>query len=161
MADEKALLKIGELATRTQKTVRALHLYEELGLLRPASRTASGYRMYDDGNMERIHYISRLQRLGMSLSDIGSLLEELDAEDAPRDAMARLRTVYTDRLANVRSQMADLKNLESELLASLGYLAGCAGCQHTREAPTACASCIEVERAGEETPTLITGLLAH
>ena len=99
MANEKALFKIGELATRTDKTVRALHLYEELGLLQPASRTASGYRMYDDGNLERIEYISRLQRLGMSLGDIGALLTDLDGEDAPRDAMARLRTVYTDRLA--------------------------------------------------------------
>ena len=146
---------------RTDKTVRALHLYEELGLLEPASRTASGYRMYDDGNMERIQYISRLQMLGMSLSDISSLLEEMDAKDSPRDAMATLRGVYTERLKNVRSQIAELKALESELKTSLGYLDGCTGCQHVAAATDACGSCIEIERASEDTPNLITGLLAH
>ncbi len=39
-------LKVGELAKRTGKTVRAVHLYEELGLLAPAVRSKGGFRLY-------------------------------------------------------------------------------------------------------------------
>ncbi|MET0284562.1 MAG: MerR family DNA-binding transcriptional regulator, partial [Polyangiales bacterium] len=39
-------LRVGDLAKRTNKTVRALHLYEEHGLLTPAQRSSGGYRLY-------------------------------------------------------------------------------------------------------------------
>ena len=45
-ADSLSLLKVGELAKRTGKTVRAIHLYEELGLLAPAVRSKGGFRLY-------------------------------------------------------------------------------------------------------------------
>ncbi len=45
-AQSLALLKVGELAKRTGKTVRAVHLYEELGLLDPAVRSKGGFRLY-------------------------------------------------------------------------------------------------------------------
>ena len=41
------LLRIGELAKRTNRTVRALRLYEELGILEPAERSSAGYRLYN------------------------------------------------------------------------------------------------------------------
>ena len=43
-AENLTLLKVGELAKRTGKTVRAVHLYEELGLLTPAVRSKGGFR---------------------------------------------------------------------------------------------------------------------
>ena len=54
MQTKKKLIKIGELAGRTGRTVRALRLYEELGLLSPVERTESGYRMYEESQSERI-----------------------------------------------------------------------------------------------------------
>ena len=45
-ADQLILLKVGELAKRAGKTVRAVHLYEELGLLAPAVRSKGGFRLY-------------------------------------------------------------------------------------------------------------------
>ena len=43
---EAKLLRVGELARVVGKTVRAMHLYEEMGLVKPASRSAGGYRLY-------------------------------------------------------------------------------------------------------------------
>ena len=58
-AKQLALLKVGELAKRTGKTVRAVHLYEELGLLAPAVRSKGGFRLYHDQAVTRIEWISQ------------------------------------------------------------------------------------------------------
>jgi DNA-binding transcriptional MerR regulator len=46
--DSPSNYRIGELAKRVSKTVRTIHFYEELGLLRPAERSPGGFRMYND-----------------------------------------------------------------------------------------------------------------
>ena len=161
MVDEKSLIRVGELASRTDKTVRALRLYEEIGLITPADRTASGYRMYDDANIQRIKYISCLQGLGLSLNDIAGLVQEWEAEETPRQAMQHVRDLYAERLQTVRQKMGELRALESELIAGIGYLQGCSGCLHEENTGHECVTCVGDERSDEVTPDLITGLLAH
>ena len=46
-------LRVGDLARRTGKSVRAIHLYEELGLLEPATRSSGGFRLYHDAAVDR------------------------------------------------------------------------------------------------------------
>ena len=59
-ADSLQLLRVGELAKRTGKTVRAVHLYEELGLLAPAVRSKGGFRLYPGKAVKRIDWIQKL-----------------------------------------------------------------------------------------------------
>ncbi|HEX6558894.1 MAG TPA: MerR family transcriptional regulator, partial [Longimicrobiales bacterium] len=68
------LLKVGELAERTGLTVRALHHYEQLGLLVPAGRTPAGHRLYSDASVAQLQKIAALKQLGMSLEEIGRWL---------------------------------------------------------------------------------------
>jgi DNA-binding transcriptional MerR regulator len=143
------------------KMVRALHLYEELHLLAPAERTPSGYRMYDEANIERIQYIVRLQRMGLSLSDIAQLVNSWATDEAPRAAMKNLRSFYQERLVDVRNQMVELRALELELEGSINYLNGCSGCTHDEDTVAACGTCVREERTDEERPNLIMGLVAH
>ena len=111
---EGALL-VGELARRTGKTVRALHLYEEIGLLEPADRSKGGYRRYRSDAVTRVEWIARLQDAGLSLPDIRELLAGWnDGSNAP-DAMLRLSTVYRQKLAETRTQIERLHALETEL----------------------------------------------
>lgn len=76
------LLKVGELARRTGLTVRTLHHYDEIGLLRPARRSATtigpGYRLYGPDEVERLTHIVLLKRLGLSLEKIRSGLDDPD-----------------------------------------------------------------------------------
>jgi len=65
---------IGELAGMTGLTVRALHHYDELGLLSPAERTAAGHRRYGVEDVRRLYRIVALRRLGLPLGEIGRLL---------------------------------------------------------------------------------------
>jgi DNA-binding transcriptional MerR regulator len=70
------LLKIGELARRTGLTVRALHHYDDIGLLHPSGRSDVGYRLYNAADIERLHTIQALRHLGLSLDDIQKALAE-------------------------------------------------------------------------------------
>lgn len=69
------LLKVGELARRTGLTVRALHHYDSIGLLRPTGRSESGYRLYNRDDVARLHGIQTLRRMGLPLAEIAQLLD--------------------------------------------------------------------------------------
>ena len=69
-------VRVGDLAAAAGLTVRALHHYEEIGLLTPSARTAAGHRLYGPGTVERLYRITRLRRLGLSLDQIGRALDD-------------------------------------------------------------------------------------
>jgi DNA-binding transcriptional MerR regulator len=68
--------RIGELARATGVTVRTLHHYEQVGLLRPAGRTEGGHRLYDETDVERLYRIRALRALGLSLDDVRRSIDE-------------------------------------------------------------------------------------
>jgi len=72
------LWKVGELAKQTGLTVRALHHYDEIGLLTPSQRSASGYRLYDGVDIARLLQILSLRQLGFSLDEIRDSLAKPD-----------------------------------------------------------------------------------
>lgn len=69
------LLKVGELARHTGLTVRTLHHYDEIGLLKPSGRSESGYRLYSRSDVARLHGIQALRHLGLPLADIAAMLD--------------------------------------------------------------------------------------
>jgi MerR family copper efflux transcriptional regulator len=70
----EALLKIGELAARAQVSIRTVDYYTNLGLLTPAERTASNYRLYRLADVERINLVQRLEVQGVPLNEIATAL---------------------------------------------------------------------------------------
>jgi MerR family copper efflux transcriptional regulator len=67
-------MRIAELAAVTGFSTPTLRYYEQLGLLEPAERSESGYRMYGEREVERVRFIGRAKRLGLSLEEIRSLV---------------------------------------------------------------------------------------
>ena len=67
-----------EFAKRAAVTIRALHHYDRLGLLKPSGRTASGYRVYSDRDFARLEQIVALKFIGFPLSQIRELLHRKD-----------------------------------------------------------------------------------
>lgn len=66
MADlSDSLLKIGELAARAGVSIRTVDYYTTLGLISPAQRTASNYRLYRADDVDRIHLAQRLEVHGV------------------------------------------------------------------------------------------------
>lgn len=70
----EVLLKIGELAARAGVSPRTVDYYTSLGLLTPAKRTASNYRLYHPADVDRIHLVQRLEVQGVPLEEIATAL---------------------------------------------------------------------------------------
>src|SRR6478736_3749690 len=68
-------LRVGELARRTGLTVRTLHHYDAIGLLRPSLHTAAGYRLYTAADVARLQQILSLRQLGFSLEEVRDCLD--------------------------------------------------------------------------------------
>ncbi len=75
-AEEDKRWKVGELAAATGLTVRALHHYDDVGLLVPSQRTAGGHRVHDARDAQRLYRILALRRLGFRLDEIAALLDD-------------------------------------------------------------------------------------
>src|SRR5262245_55764223 len=93
-----AALKIGDLAQRTSKSVRALHLYEELGLLNPAGRTTGRFRLYGDDSVRRVEWIGKLQQLGFTLPQIQEVLGQMQPGTPGDTAMSRIGHLLKGKL---------------------------------------------------------------
>ncbi len=68
-------LKVGELAKRTGLTVRTLHHYDEMGLLKPSLYTEAGYRLYTRDGIARLQQVLSLRQLGFALEEIRDCLD--------------------------------------------------------------------------------------
>jgi DNA-binding transcriptional MerR regulator len=108
-------MKVGDLARHTGLTVRTLHHYDEIGLLKPSGRSESGYRLYSGADVARLHGIQALRHLGLSLAEIASLLE---GEGAPPQAILRQQLHALDR------QIAQAQELRGKLAVIQDELAG-------------------------------------
>src|SRR5437660_8357144 len=75
-------LKVGELAKRTGLTVRALHHYDEIGLLKPSLHTEAGHRLYTAGDVARLQQVLSLRQLGFSLEEVRECLQRSDFSPA-------------------------------------------------------------------------------
>ena len=104
--------KVGELAERTGLTVRTLHHYDAVGLLRPSERTdsahGSGHRLYTAADVARLQQILSLKHLGFGLEQIREYLARPDFDP---------RRIVRLHLERVRGQAAELKRLEDRLAA--------------------------------------------
>ena len=161
-SDATQLLRVGDLAKITGKTVRAIHHYEELGLIEPVGRSKGHYRLFDAETPVRIRWISKLQSLGLSLSEIRTMVRTRQATPSALQAAGQLRRMYEEKLVEVRSKLAELTALERELQASLAYLDACGSSCAPELGPTECAQCHrhpEERHAEEHHSDLISGAL--
>ncbi len=107
------MLKVGQLAQRTGLTVRTLHHYDSIGLLRPSARSDSGYRLYQRDDIARLHQIQALRRFGMSLAAIGTFLADPDApfnqivtqQIAALDRQIQQATLLRTQLSTLQRQL--------------------------------------------------------
>jgi len=155
---DEALLQVGDLARLSSKTVRAIHLYEELGLLKPHARSKGRYRLFSHDAVVRVRWIGKLQDLGLSLSTIQTVVREWETSASAPGAMAKMREVYRQKLDSTREQIEHLRALEAELSESLKYLETCDTCDPIRLFP-AC-TCCDLHEHNQTPPELVAGFRA-
>jgi MerR family transcriptional regulator, copper efflux regulator len=154
--DEK-LIKVGELAKAVGKTVRAMHLYEEMGLLRPVSRSTGGFRLYTTEAVSRVNWISRMQDMGFSLPEVQGFLRTWESSENGPNGMRRVRAVFEEKLAETRAQIARLQTLGRDLEASLSYLELCGTCGPSHK-QSDCGGCDQPGHDPIAAPELVSGM---
>lgn len=102
---------IGEVARRSGVSTRMLRHYDALGLVRPTGRTVGGYREYSDEDIRRIFHVESLRTLGLSLRQIGRVLD--DPDFAPSALIGDLIRETERRLSRERELLKRLKAVDS------------------------------------------------
>lgn len=118
-------MHIGEVAARTDLSIRSLRHWEDVGLLRPSGRTVGGFRVYTEDDVDKILAIRRMKPLGFSLDEMRSALGHLetlrnsDADPRARDtARAHLAAVRGDAVRRRETLVRHLA-MADEFLAIL------------------------------------------
>ena len=105
-------LKIGELAKRTGCQVVTIRYYEKEGLLPRPERSDGNYRLYEDSDVERLHFIRRCRLHGMNLAEIRDLLA---FRDEPAPDCDWINALVERHIADVEEQITSLQQLKRHL----------------------------------------------
>jgi DNA-binding transcriptional MerR regulator len=120
---------VGALAKVTGLTVRTLHHYDELGLLRPSERTPAGHRRYTEPDLQRLYQIRLLRQLGMSLDEINAVLADPGPLSEVLDSHLKRLDDEAWRLNALRRQTRDLlEQLNGSRKSDSGNLLALRGC---------------------------------
>lgn len=88
---------VGAAADLAGMSVRTLHYYDQIGLVRPSSRSAAGYRLYTDGDVALLQRAAFYRELGLDLGDIAEILAAPDATDERH--LRRQRELIDERIS--------------------------------------------------------------
>jgi DNA-binding transcriptional MerR regulator len=110
--DDEMSYSVSELAGQAGVTVRALHHYDEIGLLSPSHRTPAGYRKYSQRDAERLYRILVYRELGFDLAGIAAVLDDPDTDAL--DHLRRQRALLEQRVGRLQRM---LKGVEAMMNA--------------------------------------------
>ncbi|MCF3961969.1 MerR family transcriptional regulator [Streptomyces fuscigenes] len=99
-------VQIGEVAARTELSLRTIRHYEDVGLVTPSARSQGGFRLYTEGDVQRLMVIRRMKPLGFTLEQMRELLAVTDRLDAPEPPDASERARLAARLAEFEEATA-------------------------------------------------------
>lgn len=106
------LIKIGELAERTDTTVETIRYYEKERLLSEPLRSAANYRLYNEDHIERLQFILHCRMLGMTLSEVRVLLRYWES---PSKECGDVNTLIDEHIRAVEIRMHELTQLKQHL----------------------------------------------
>lgn len=123
-------MQIGEVAARTELSLRTIRHYEETGLVTPSARSQGGFRLYTETDVERLMVIRRMKPLGFSLDQMRDLLDATDRLDnepgldaGEREALLKRVREYqqaaTEQVDKLRTQLARAEDFAETLRTRL------------------------------------------
>lgn len=107
-------LTIGQLAKLTAVPPKTIRYYEEVGILPPAERNESRYRLYSGVDVRRLELIRRTRALDMTLPEVGKLVEWAGSGTC-NDFQGRFLEMVRRKLEEVDQRIADLEHLKQDL----------------------------------------------
>ena len=103
------MMTVAQISKRTGVSVRTLHHYDQIGLLKPSEVTEAGYRLYDEAALDKLYMILVYRELGLSLHDIGGIL---DAPDYDRNRVLEHQIkLMQDRIEKLQNRISLAKGM--------------------------------------------------
>ena len=109
-------MQIGVVAERLGLSVRTLHHWDEVGLVRPSERSSGGFRLYTEHDLDRLLTVRRMKPLGFSLDEMIELLASLDVLGSPGHGPAEM--------ASAREVVVQCRHRAEQSCAELGQRLG-------------------------------------
>ncbi|MEV4179432.1 MerR family transcriptional regulator [Nonomuraea sp. NPDC049709] len=128
-------MHIGQVAARTELSLRTIRHYDEVGLVRPSARSQGGFRLYTEADVARLMVIRRMKPLGFTLEEMGELLSITDRLDqagaaalgeAEREHLSqrlgRFEQATRERCEALRTQLSRAEEFAADLRRRAGQL---------------------------------------
>lgn len=111
---DEETMQIGEVAERTQLSLRTLRHYDQVGLVPPSARSEGGFRLYTEADVERLNHVRRITPLGFSLEETAEILKLLEGQDSTTSLDEVL-----ERAQKARDKMARKLRQADEFISTL------------------------------------------
>jgi MerR family copper efflux transcriptional regulator len=112
MAERGVTMNIGQAAAASGVPSKTIRYYESIGLVAPAARTDSGYRVYSDSDVQTLRFVARARGLGFSVADCANLLALW--QDRSR-ASADVKALAKHKVETIEAKIAELKGMKDTL----------------------------------------------
>lgn len=110
-------MNIGDAAAASGVTAKMIRHYEKIGLIEPAERTASGYRLYGMNDVHTLRFVRRARNLGFSVADIEQLLALWRNRQR---ASADVKAVANQHLQALQTKVAEIQGMIEALETLVG-----------------------------------------
>ncbi|MFC4982896.1 MerR family transcriptional regulator [Streptomyces atroolivaceus] len=121
-------MQIGEVAARTELSLRTIRHYEETGLVTPSARSRGGFRLYAETDVQRLMTIRRMKPLGFTLDQMRDLLDAtdrldrepglgVDAREALLERVREYEQAAGEQVDRLRTQLARAEDFAATLRA--------------------------------------------
>jgi MerR family transcriptional regulator, thiopeptide resistance regulator len=117
MTSDAGDLTVGRTAALAGVSVRTLHHWDDVGLVRPSGRTAGGYRVYSGDDVARLHRVLVYRELGFPLAEIGRILDDPDTD--ARDHLRRQRAQLVERISRLQAMVHSVDRMTDALRTGL------------------------------------------
>jgi DNA-binding transcriptional MerR regulator len=109
-------LHVAEVAQESKVTPATVRFYARSGLIHPRREADNGYRCFSGSDVRRITFIRRAKKLGLTIDDIKTILGAIDRGEVP---CSEVKSMVGHRLAQIRSQIAELEAKEERILRAV------------------------------------------
>ena len=137
-------MNIGQASRTSGVSAKMIRYYEQIGLVRPADRTDSNYRSFDERNVNELRFIKRARSLGFSVEEIAALLSLWRDRDRPS---REVKAIADQHVAELEARIAEMQAMAD----TLRHLSGCCAGDDRPECP------ILTDLAGGDPRPAVTG----
>lgn len=106
------MYKISDAAKRADLTVKTVRYYADIGLVEPAGRSGSGYRLYAESDIAKLGFVGRARRYSFSIDQCRDLLSLYEDDQRPS---AEVKRITLEKIAEIDWKLAELQALRDEL----------------------------------------------